>query len=147
MRKYLSIFCIVVSLLFITSFIGYAESPKSTTETNLTFTLDIDDKETVINLPKDFPDMSEAGNRREHCWNANLCVATFCLSDDLNHGHARFFYSEEDVVALAWLSEEDKFKQWLYEKGVATEVSYEKLSEVLNSVFKKVPGEVKHKVN
>jgi len=132
MRKYLSILCIVVSLLLITITTSYAESPKSTTEPDRTFTLTIDSKEAIINLPKDFPDMNRVVNRKEHCWDASICAATFCIiSTGPTHGHVRFFYSYKGIVALGWVSKDGEFRWWLYEKGVSTEVSYKILEEAL----------------
>jgi len=131
MLKCLSILCIVVSLLFITNVTGYAGSPKITTESNHIFTLNIEGKETTINLPKDFPNMSKATKRTERCWDADLCAATFCLSDEPTHGHVRLFYKNKDVVALGWVNTSREFRWWLYEKGVSTEVDYDKLLETL----------------
>ena len=126
MRKYLSILCTIISLLLITSITVYAKSLKSTVESDRTFTLTIENKEVVVNLPKDFPDMDEAFNRNERCWDADLCAATFCLSIVPKHDHVRFFYSDNNVVALGLsITAPKEFRWWLYEKGILTEVSYE----------------------
>lgn len=136
MRKYLSILCIILSLLFITSITVYAGSPKSTTKPDHTFALTIDSKEIVIKLPKDFPDMSEAYSRTERCWDADLCAATFCLNNEPTHGHVRFFYRNKEIIALGWNNFGD-FRWWLYEKGVSTEVDYDKLLKTITQPGKK----------
>ena len=104
-----------------------------------TFELTIDGQKVVVNLPKEFPSMDQVIYGEEMCWDTKLCAQGFCLSDETIHGHVRFFYSGKKVVALGWIDEEGKDRQWLYEEGVPTEVDYAKLEAYLNSLWKKIP--------
>jgi len=121
MRKYLSILCVVLALLFVVSTTCYAKD----------FNLTIDSEKVTVVLPEIFPNMDKASGRAETCWNADLCAATFCLSDEPVHGHARIFYSGTEVVALGCVNVEGDYRWWLYEKGISTEVGYEELLEAL----------------
>ena len=104
-----------------------------------TFKLTIDGEKVVVNLPNELPSMDEAIYGGERCWDTKLCAQQFCLSDEIIHGHVRFFYSGKKIVVLGWWDEENNERQWLYKEGISIEVSYEKLTIFLDSLWKKVP--------
>ena len=132
--------CCIVVVWAMATFSGCALLQIGQTQAK-TFELTVDGDKVVVNLPKDFPSMDKAIYETEWCWDAKLCVTSFCLSDETIHGHVRFFYSGKKVVALGWIDKEGKDRHWLYEEGTLTEVDYAQLEVFLDSLWKKVPDE------
>ena len=107
-----------------------------------TFELTIDEQKVIVSLPKDFPNMDKAIHGGERCWDAKLCAQQFCLNNETIHGHVLFFYSGKKVVAMGWWDKEGNERQWLYLKGISTEVDYAKLKAFLDSLWKKPSGSI-----
>jgi hypothetical protein len=105
-----------------------------------TFELTIDGEKVIVNLPKEFPSMDIVISGGERCWDTKLCAQQFCLSDEVIHGHVRFFYSGKNIVALGWWDKEGNERHWLYKEGIFTEVDYEKLRIFLDSLWKDPPS-------
>ena len=97
------------------SYVLFAEPPLKT------FTLTINSKQVVVNLPDALPSMDTAIFAGEECFNVKVCRYEFCLNAKLpGHDHVDFVFTDKgEVFALVWMrTTKQELVFWKYMGGM-----------------------------